>query len=187
MKRLVKVVLALFTLLLFLGTVGLLGGLIEIPWLSEEVNWLLFNYPWLISFFKGVLIILGGLLFICLVVVLSVSGGRKRLVIKDGKNRTEILKSTVEQIAEDSFRTTVHPDKTKMKVKIKGKAKVVIDLRIDVLSKVRFQPIADEMKEQMQTALTTALEPIENQVSIHLREQEPTKTSALGKKQSRVI
>ncbi|KAF9404564.1 hypothetical protein HW555_014277 [Spodoptera exigua] len=60
-----------------------------------------------------------------------------------------------------------------------GKAKVVIDLRIDVLSKVRFQPIADEMKEQMQTALTTALEPIENQVLIHLREQEPTKTSAL--------
>lgn len=187
MKRLIKVVLALFIFLLFVGTVGLLGGLIEIPWVSGEVNWLLLNYPWLISFFKGILIILGGLLFICLVVVLSVSGGRKRLVIKDGKNRIEILKSTVEQVAEEAFNSTVHPDKTKMKVKIKGKAKVVIHLRIDVLSKVRFQPIADEIKEQMQTALTTALEPIENQVSIHLREQEPTKTSTFGKKQSRVI
>lgn len=187
MKQIVKMIIALVVFVLFGGTVGLLAGLIEIPWLSQEVSWLLFTYPWFIYFFEGILIVLGGLLLVSLIVVLSVSGQRKRLVVKNGKNRTEILKSTVEQIAEDAYSIIVHPDKTKMTVKLKRKDRVTVQLRIDVRSKSRFQPMAEEIEQRIQSALTKALEPMENHVSIHLREKDPTESSTFGKKQSRVV
>ncbi|EOH99590.1 hypothetical protein UAW_00742 [Enterococcus haemoperoxidus ATCC BAA-382] len=187
MKRLLKIIFAFIILLLFVGTLGLLSQLIDIPWLSYEVNELLYNYPWLFTFFEWILLILGGLLFISLIVVLSVSGRRKRLVVKEGKNRIEIPKSTVEQIVQDAYSTIIHPDKTKMTVKIKGKEKVAVKLRVDVRSKERFQPLGEEIKDTIQNALNTALESIDSQVIVHLREKEPTESTTFGKKQSRVI
>ncbi|MGX7264074.1 alkaline shock response membrane anchor protein AmaP [Enterococcus crotali] len=187
MKRLLKIIFALVILLLFVGTLGLLSQLIDIPWLSYEVDGLLYNYPWLFTFFEWTLLILGGFLLLSLIIVLSVSGQRKHLIIKDGKNRIEIPKSTVEQIVEDAYSTIIHPDKTKMKVKIKGKEKVAVKLRVDVRSKERYQPLADEIKVTIQSALTSALESIDSQVTVQLREKEPTESTAFSKKQSRVI
>lgn len=187
MKRLLKIIFALLILLLFVGTAGLLSQLIDIPWLSYEVDGLLYNYPWLFTFFEWILLILGGLLVLSLIVVLSVSGRRKRLIVKNGKNRIEIPKSTVEQLVEDAYSTIIHPDKTKMIVKIKGKEKVAIKLKVDVRSKERFQPLAEEIKQTIQSALDTALESIDSHVTVQLREKEPTESTVLGKKQSRVI
>ncbi|WP_207696265.1 hypothetical protein DOK67_0003025 [Enterococcus sp. DIV0212c] len=187
MKRLLKLIFALIILLLFVGTLGLLSQLIDIPWLSYEVDGWLYNYPWLFEFFKGILLVLGVLLLLSLVVVLSVSGRRRRLVVKEGKNRIEIPKTTVEQVVKEAYSKVVHPDKTKMSVKIKGKQKVAVKLRIDVRSKARFQPMAEEIKEQIQLALATALESVDSHVSVHLREKEATDSSSFSKKQSRVI
>ncbi|EOI01815.1 hypothetical protein UAY_01223 [Enterococcus moraviensis ATCC BAA-383] len=187
MKRLLKIIFALVILLLFVGTLGLLSQLIDIPWLSYEVDGLLYSYPWLFTFFEWILLILGGLLVLSLLIVLSVSGRRKRLVVKEGKNQIDIPKSTIEQIVQNAYSTIIHPDKTKMIVKIKGKEKVAVKLRVDVRSKERYQPLGEEIKEKIQRTLNTALESIDSQVTVQLREKEPTESSAFGKKQSRVI
>lgn len=187
MKRLLKIIFLFIILILFIGTLGSLSQLVDIPWLSYQVDGLLYNYPWLFSFFEWTLLILGGLLLLSLVAVLSVSGRRKRLVIKDGKNRIEVPKSTVEQIVKDAYSTIIHPDKTKMTVRIKGKEKVAIKLKVDVRSKERYQPLGEEIKEAVQGALDTALESIDSRVTVQLREKEPTESTAFGKKQSRVI
>ena len=187
MKRLLKIIFALVILLLFVGTLGLLSQLIDIPWLSYEVDGLLYSYPWLFTFFEWILLILGGLLLLSLLIVLSVSGRRKRLVVKEGKNQIDIPKSTIEQIVQNAYSTIIHPDKTKMTVKIKGKEKVAVKLRVDVRSKERYQPLGEEIKEKIQRTLNTALESIDSQVTVQLREKEPTESSAFGKKQSRVI
>ncbi|MGX7150549.1 alkaline shock response membrane anchor protein AmaP [Enterococcus ureasiticus] len=187
MKRLLKIIFALIILLLFVGTLGLLSQLIDIPRLSYEVDGLLYSYPWLFTFFEWLLLILGGLLFLSLIVVLSVSGRRKRLIVKAGKNRIEIPKSTVEQIVKEAYSTIIHPDKTKMTIKIKGKEKVAVKLRVDVRSKDRFQPLGEEIKETIQSALNTALESIDSRVTVQLREKEPTESTTFGKKQSRVV
>lgn len=187
MKRLLKIIFALVILLLSAGTFGLLSQLIDIPWLSYEVEALLYDSPWLFSFFEWTLLILGGLLLLSLIVVFSVSGQRKRLIVKEAKNRIEISKSTVEQIVQDAYSTIIHPDKTKMKVKIKGKEKVSVKLRVDVRSKERYQPLAEEMKEAIQNALSIALESIDSHVTVQLREKEPAESTVFSKKQSRVI
>ena len=187
MKRLLKIIFALIILLLFVGTLGLLSQLIDIPWLSYEVDGLLYSYSWLFTFFEWILYILGGLLLLTLIVVLSVSGRRKRLVVKEGQSQIEIPKSTVEQIAKDAYGTIIHPDKTNMTVKIKGKEKVVVKLRIDVRSKDRFQPIAEEIKETIENSLDMALESINSCVKVQLREKEPIESTTFGKKKSRVV
>lgn len=187
MKRLLKIIVGLAILFLFIGTFAILSQLIAIPWLSYEVEALMYQYPWLFMFFEGTLLILGGLLVLSLLIVLSVSGRRKRLVVKEGKNKIEIPKSTIEQIVQESYSTIVHPDKTKMTVKIKGKEKVAVKVRIDVRSKDRFKPIAEEITQKLQNTLATTLESIDSRVTVHLREKEPTESSAFGKKQSRVV
>lgn len=186
MKRLLKFIFVLLILLLLIGTIGVLSQLIEIPWLSDQTTWLLYDYPWMFSLLEGTLLILGGLLFLSLIVVLSVSGRRKHLVVRSGKNHIDIPKSTVEQIVQEAYATIVHPDKTKLTVKIKGKEKVAVDVRIDVRNKERAQPMADEVKTQLQNSLKAALESIDTQVNVHLREQAPG-TSTFGSNQSRVV
>ncbi|MFK4567052.1 alkaline shock response membrane anchor protein AmaP [Enterococcus sp. UD-01] len=176
MKRFAKVILALVILVLFLGTLGLLSQLIEIPGVSMTVDQLLFDYPWLFYFFEGTLLILGSLLVILLVVALSVSGQRNRLIYKDGKNRIEIPKSTIRKIVEDTYAKTIHPDKTKLKIKIKPQS-VYVDLKVGVRSKERFQPIAEDVKEQIQLALADALETVESHVAVHLSEEESMQSS----------
>lgn len=148
MKRLLKIIFALVILLLFVGTLGLLSQLIDIPWLSYEVDGLLYSYPWLFTFFEWILLILGGLLLLSLLIVLSVSGRRKHLVVKEGKNQIDIPKSTIEQIVQNAYSTIIHPDKTKMTVKIKGKEKVAVKLRVDVRSKERYQPLGKRSKKK---------------------------------------
>lgn len=187
MKRMLKFIFALILLLMFVGILGVLSQLIDIPWLSYEVEGLLYNYPDLFIFFEWILLISGGFLLLSLIVVLSVSGQRKRLIVKEGKNQIQIPKSTLEQIVQDAYSTIIHPDKTKMKVKIKGKEKVVVNLKVDVRSKERYQPLGEEIKMTIQNALTTALESIDSHVTVQLREKEPTESTAFGKKQSRVI
>ncbi|EOL45915.1 alkaline shock response membrane anchor protein AmaP [Enterococcus caccae] len=187
MKRLLKLILALIIVLLFSGTLGVLSQLIPIPWLTNEVDWLLYRYPFGFSLLEWILLILGGVLILSLIIVLSVSGRRKHLVVKSGGNRIDIPKSTVEQIVQESYSKIVHPDKTKMTVKIKGKEKVAVKVRVDVRNKERFRPLADEIKEQLQESLSTALESIDCRVAVQLREKELTESSAFGKKQSRVI
>lgn len=188
MKRLLKIIFALILFLLFIGTLGLLSQLIDIPWLSYEVNDLLYDYPWLFMFFEWILLILGGLLFVSLIAVLSVSGQRKRLIVKEGKNRIEIPKSTLKQIVQDAYSTIIHPDNTKMTVKIKGKNKVAVKLKVNVRSEARFQPIGEEIKESIKDALSKALESNDSEVTVQLREKEPTENNTtFGKNQSRVI
>ncbi|MEI5992811.1 alkaline shock response membrane anchor protein AmaP [Candidatus Enterococcus mansonii] len=187
MKRFLKVIFILILLLLFIGTLGLLSELIEIPWLSQEVQWLLYHYSWMFLFFKGILLVLGGCLVMGLVIVLSVSGKRKRLVIKEEGNRIEIPKSTVEAVVKEAYTTMIHPDKTKMTVKIKGKQKVIVRLQIDVRSQERYQLLAEEIKQEIQKALLRSLETIDSQVIVHLREKQPTESSTFSKKQSRVV
>ncbi|OJG99757.1 hypothetical protein RV18_GL000096 [Enterococcus termitis] len=187
MKRFVKVILALITLLLFIGTLGLFSQVFQIPWLSLAVSKFLISHLWLFSFFEWILLILGGLLLITLVIVLSVSGRRNRLVVKEGQNKIEIPKSTVAQIAENAYNSTIHPDKTKLTVKIKGKEKVLVKLKIEVRSKTRFAPMADEIKQRVEEALANALESIDSKVVVSLKEKEPTESAAFGKKHSRVV
>lgn len=74
-----------------------------------------------------------------LLLVLATSGKRKRLVIKDKKNRIEIPKSTIEQIVENSYSSTVHPMRTKTKIKLKGNKRVDVVLKIDVLNKMQLK------------------------------------------------
>ncbi|WP_429950842.1 hypothetical protein IGJ55_001314 [Enterococcus sp. AZ170] len=187
MKRLLKIIIGFVILLLFIGTLTILSQLITIPWLSYEVEALIYQYPKLFMVFEGTLLILGGLLVLGLLVVLSVSGSRRRLVIKEGKNQIEIPKSTIEQIVQESYGTIIHPDKTKMMVKIKGKEKVAVKVRIDVRSKERFKPMAEEITQQLQNTLAETLESIDSRVTVYLREKEPTESSAFSKKQSRVV
>ncbi|MBO0422382.1 alkaline shock response membrane anchor protein AmaP [Enterococcus plantarum] len=187
MKRLLKIVFALIILLLFFGTLGLLSQLIDIPWLSYQVDWLLYIYPGLFIFFEWMLLILGGLMLLTLIVVFLVSGGRKRLIVKEGKNQIEIPKSTVEQLVKEAYSTIIHPDKTKLTVKIKGKEKVAVKLNVDVRSKERFQALGEEIKETIQSTLNSALESIDSHVTVQLREKESTEPTAFGKKQSRVV
>jgi hypothetical protein len=187
MKRFVKVILALITLLLFIGTLGLFSQVFQIPWLSLAVSKFLISHLWLFSFFEWILLILGGLLLITLVIVLSVSGRRNRLVVKEGQNKIEIPKSTVAQITENAYNSTIHPDKTKLTVKIKGKEKALVKLKIEVRSKTRFAPMADEIKQRVEEALANALESIDSKVVVSLKEKEPTESAAFGKKHSRVV
>ncbi|OJG74418.1 hypothetical protein RV12_GL002475 [Enterococcus quebecensis] len=161
--------------------------MIDIPWVSYEVDSLLYSYSWLFSFFEGILLILGVLLFLSLVVVLSVSGQRKRLVVKEGKNRIEIPKSTVKQLVEEAYSKSIHPDKTKMTVKIKGKEKVAVDLKLDVRSKERYQPMGEEIKVEIQKVLSEALESIDSHVTVRLNEKDQKASATFNKKKSRVI
>ncbi|ALS37799.1 RNase H-fold protein (predicted Holliday junction resolvase) [Enterococcus rotai] len=187
MKRLLKLIFMLVIALLFIGTLGVLSQLIDIPWLTDQVDSLLYSYPGGRSLFEGILLILGGLLLLSLIIVLSVSGRRKHLVVKSGKDRIDIPKSTVIQIVEDTYSTIIHPDKTKLTVKIKGKQKVAVNVRVDVRSKERSRPLAEEIKEQLQQSLSVALESIDSRVTVQLREKDPIETGAFSKKQSRVI
>lgn len=187
MRRLVKLIFLLVLLLLFASTLGVLGGIVEIPWISQTVTWLINNNSWFIPFLQGVLIFWGVIVVVGLLLVLATSGKRKRLVIKDKKNRIEIPKSTIEQIVENSYSSTVHPMRTKTKIKLKGNKRVDVVLKIDVLNKNAAQKMADAIKETVHADLYDALEPIQNNVSIRLIQKDPSKLSALSKKKYWVV
>ncbi len=187
MRRLVKTLFGLIALVLFIGTLGLLSQVVQIPWLSSTVGRFIVGHLWLFSFFEWILLILGGLLTLILLLVLSVSARRKRLVVKDGSNRTEILRSTLVQIVQNAYDSMIHPDKTKVTVKIKGKEKVLVKLKIDVRNKEDFAPMADKIKWQVEEALSKALESIESSVIVTVKEKAPTDSASFGKKHSRVV
>lgn len=187
MRRFIKILFGLIALVLFIGTLGLLSQVLQIPWLSSIIGNFIVGHLWLFSFFEWILVILGGLLTLILLFVLSVSARRKRLVVKDGLNRTEVLSSTLNQIVQNAYDSMIHPDKTKVVVKIKGKEKVVVKLKIDVRSKEDFAPMADEIKLRVEEALAKALESIESSVTVSLKEKAPTNSTSFGKKQSRVV
>lgn len=56
MRRLVKLIFLLVLLLFFASTLGVLGGIVEIPWISQTVTWLINNNSWFIPFLQGVLL-----------------------------------------------------------------------------------------------------------------------------------
>lgn len=187
MRRIVKAILALAVLVLFIGTVGILGSLVELPWISQEIEWLIFWHPEIASFLKVVLIIIGVLLCLIALVVLFIPGKRQRLVIKTNKNRIVIPKSTIEQLIETSYRSFVPRDLTKVTVKIKRNKRVLVFMKIDVANKHAFQSTLTEIKEHVHADLLTALEPVENQVTIRLREKDLRRSSVFSKKRSRVV
>lgn len=187
MRRLVKLISLLVLLLLFASTLGVLGGLVEIPWVSQTVTWLIDTNVWVLPFFKGLLLFWGVLLLIAFLLVLATSGKRKRLVVKDQKNRIEIPKSTIEQIVEKSYSTTVHPMRTKTKIKLKGNKRVDVVLTIDVLNKNAAQKMAEDIRETVHADLYDALEPVQNNVSIRLIQKDPSKLSAFNKRKYWVV
>lgn len=186
MRKVVKWVLALVMLLIFIGTLAVLSQFFEIPVLSSQVDDWIRMFPWMLEFLKGILVSLIIISFFLLLLVLAVSGKRTSIDIKEKDRHIKIPRKTIESIVENVTDETIHADQRKLKIKIKRKNRVVVRMKLLVRSKSSYQLTADELRREIETALTDALQTTNHLVIINLIEVD-SENKAFGGKKSRVV
>lgn len=186
MKKAIKFVLSLLILLIFIGSVGILSQFFEVPVLSSKVDDWIRMFPWVMQFFKGILISLIIILFFLFLLTFAISGKRTAIYFKNKNRQIKIPKKTIEAIIGSVADEIIHADKRKLKIKIKRKNRVVVRLKLLVRSKTRDQPIANELKREIETTLVDALQVTNHLINIKLVEID-SETKVFGSNKSRVV
>ncbi|AIM25816.1 alkaline shock response membrane anchor protein AmaP [Melissococcus plutonius] len=185
MRKVIKTVISLILFVALCVTIGLLSQLIKIPWLSETVNDWAIRYSFISIIFKGILLFLGAFLFILLLTLIALPRQKSQLVFKRKTGTIEIPKKTIEKIIRESYSSIIGPEKTKLRVKIKGKKSLDVYVYLFVHNKENYTDMVEEIRQKIEQTLLNALETTAIRVNVHLKEKEMQ--PAMNKKESRVI